>query len=289
MSLSPGKTPPPRYRIVQQGPDRRPLVWTVLVLVWLGSLGVAWVGSRHIAAPQLPEVSRELSEARSVLKRQRSELETLRQRTAILEKSDQITRSANKQVQRSLAEREEEIAGLRGDVAFYERLVGATTPRKGLNVHSSQFTREAGGTWRYEIVLTQNLNRGAVSEGRLQFSLEGVQNGKLTSVDWDALHQAKGAPAQPYSFRYFQQLAGSVMLPAGFTPQRVKVRLRGSGGSVDQTVAWQGQDADLDTVSGRPVSSRSASGGPVPGRAAPGRSANAVSAAGTANVLHGES
>ncbi|MCF7223309.1 DUF6776 family protein [Marilutibacter chinensis] len=248
MSPSPRNTPPPRYRIVQQGPDRRPLIWTLLVLAWLGSVAVAWRWSQQLAAPRLPELSRELTEARGRLKRQQGELETLRQRTEILEKSDQITRAANKQVQRSLAEREEEIAGLREDVAFYERLVGATTPRKGLNVHSSQFTREAAGSWRYEIVLTQNLNRGAVSEGRLKFAIEGVREGKLAAIDWDALHQTSGAPGQPYSFRYFQQLAGSVMLPQGFTPQRVKVRLRGESGSVDQTLAWQGREPENATA-----------------------------------------
>lgn len=258
MNPSLPNTPPPRYRIVRQGPDRRALVWSLLALAWLGSLGVAWRWSQQLAAPRLPEVSAALSETRARLRRQQGELDTLRQRNKILEKSDQITRDANKQVQRSLAEREEEIAGLRADVAFYERLVGATAPRKGLNVHSSQFVRETAGSWRYEIVLTQNLNRGAVSEGRLQFSVEGVRDGKLAAIDWDTLHQKRGAPGQPYSFRYFQQLAGSVMLPEGFTPQRVKVRLRGEGGSVDQTLAWQQEPAS--TAAGTTTSAAGATG-----------------------------
>ena len=57
--------------------------------------------------------------------------------------------------------------------------------------------------------------------------VEGVRNGKLAAVAWDELHQQRSAPGQAYSFRYFQQLDGSVMLPPGFTPQRVKVSLHG--------------------------------------------------------------
>jgi hypothetical protein len=247
MSPSPKKVPPPSYRIVQKGPNRGPLLWTVVVLAWGASVFGIWRWSEHRAAPRLPQLSAELTDARETLRRQRSELETLRQRSAILETSDRITRTANKEVQRTLAEREEEIAGLRADVAFYERLVGTTTPRKGLNVHSTQFVREAGGTWRYEIVLTQNLNRSAVSEGRLQFSIEGVREGKLATIDWGTLHQKKGMPGQPYSFRYFQQLTGSVMLPSDFTPQRVNVKLRGESASVDQTLAWKGAGADAIT------------------------------------------
>ena len=60
-------------------------------------------------------------------------------------------------MQSSLAERDEEIAGLRADVAFYERL-GSTSQRKGLNTHSIEFSPEAAGTWQYTAVLTQNLN-----------------------------------------------------------------------------------------------------------------------------------
>ena len=141
----------------------------------------------------------------------------LRQKQATLEASDRISRAANTEVQSSLAERDEEIAGLRADVAFYERLVGSTSQRKGLNTHSIEFSPEAAGTWQYTAVLTQNLNRGAISQGQMRFTVEGVKNGKLATISWDDLHQRSKVPGQDYSFRYFQQLTGSVMLPADFT------------------------------------------------------------------------
>jgi hypothetical protein len=61
----------------------------------------------------------------------------------------------------TLADKDEQIASLRADVAFYERFVGSGGERKGLSVHSAEFEREAGGSWRYQVVLTQSLNRGA--------------------------------------------------------------------------------------------------------------------------------
>src|SRR3546814_5446704 len=62
-------------------------------------------------------------------------VETLEQQVATLKRSDQISRDANRDLQGTLAERDEEIAGLRADVAFYERFVGATGQRRGLTVH----------------------------------------------------------------------------------------------------------------------------------------------------------
>ena len=53
------------------------------------------------------------------------------------------------------------------------------------------------------------------------------------------LHQRTKVPGQEYSFRYFQQLTGSVMLPKDFTPQRVRVLLRGNGGNAEQTFDWK--------------------------------------------------
>ena len=62
---------------------------------------------------------------------------------ATLARSDQISRDANRDLQGTLAERDEEIAGLRADVAFYERFVGSTAQRRGLNVHELHMQRQA--------------------------------------------------------------------------------------------------------------------------------------------------
>ena len=43
---------------------------------------------------------------------------------------------------------------------------------------------------------------------------------------------------QKFAFRYFQQLEGTVLLPAGFTPQRVKVSVNGSSGAREQAFDW---------------------------------------------------
>ena len=58
----------------------------------------------------------------------------LEQEVTTLARSDQISREANLKLQGALAERDEEIAGLRADLAFYERFVGATAQRRGLTV-----------------------------------------------------------------------------------------------------------------------------------------------------------
>ena len=165
--------------------------------------------------------------------------ERLVQEVATLKRSDQISRDANLDLQRTLAERDEEIAGLRADVAFYENFVGATGQRRGLAVHEIELRPQSGEVWRFTATLTQNLNRGAVNTGRLTLAIEGTRNDRLEKLSWSTLRKSPAAAGQPYSFKYFQQVEGEVMLPAGFKPLRVTVRLVPEGGNaVEQSFPW---------------------------------------------------
>ena len=205
---------------------------------WLATLAATWWLASQRAAPTLRTVTTELGDRSEALAAQQATLRDLRQQVATLKRSDQISRNANTELQSTLADREEQISGLRADVDFYERLVGSTGQRQGLRVHGASFEPEAGGTWHYTVTLTQNLNRGAVSKGQMRLVVDGVRAGKLATVKWDELLQTPNAPGKPFSFRYFQQLEDSVMLPPGFTPQRVRVSLTGAGPAVDQSFPW---------------------------------------------------
>lgn len=176
---------------------------------------------------------------RTELATRQSRIDSLEQQVATLTRSDQISREANRDLQGTLAERDEEISALRADVAFYERFVGSTAQRRGLAVHELKMSPQTDQAWHYTVTLTQNLNRGAVSSGRLTLSVEGTQDGKLQQLDWAALRQQPDAEGVEYSFKYFQQVEGEIVLPPGFQPLRISVRLApASGAPVDQTLPW---------------------------------------------------
>lgn len=213
----------------------------IVVVLWLSSLVATWYFSRAARGAPGPAAPHQAGrgELRDQIDEQSGQLKELKQQVSTLKRSDQISRNANTELQSTLAEREEEISGLRADVDFYERLVGSTGQRQGLRVHEAKFSPERAGTWHYTVTLTQNLNRGSISKGSMRFVVDGVRGGKLSAIRWDELLQKPGAPGKPFSFRYFQQLEDSVMLPPGFTPQRVRVSLNANGKAVDQTFAWE--------------------------------------------------
>ena len=211
---------------------RRGLIVVVVVLLLALGFGLwgAWqaIAGRNANQPTPAQ-----------LQAQQKQIDTLEQRNATLSRSDQISRDANKDLQGELAERDEEISGLRADVAFYERFVGATAQRRGLAVHELQMQPSGELAWHFVATLTQNLNRGAVNAGRLQVAVEGTREGKLQRLAWADLRQQPNAPGVEYSFKYFQQVEGDLVLPVGFSPTRVTVRLLPQGGpAVERSFAW---------------------------------------------------
>jgi len=174
------------------------------------------------------------------LRTQEARIDTLEQEAATLRRSDQISRQANTELQGTLAERDEEIASLRADIAFYERFVGATGQRHGLAVHELKLEPQRDPQlWHFVATLTQNLNRGAVNRGRLLLSAEVSSGGRMQRLAWGELRQQQDAPGIEYSFKYFQQVEGDLVLPAGVKPIRVIARLVPSAGAaVEQSFTW---------------------------------------------------
>lgn len=169
----------------------------------------------------------------------RAENEALKSRVAVLERSEQVAKAALADVQQVLRERAEEADSLRSDLAFYGRLVGGQQ-REGLAVHQIRVRPVAGSlAWNFTATLTQNFKRGQETRGRLSLSVEGVEDGKLKTLDWNTLKQNGGAAGIEYAFKYFQQVNGTIMLPQGFEPNRIRVRAEGEGGRAEQDFNWQ--------------------------------------------------
>jgi hypothetical protein len=215
----------------------------LVAALWVGSVVATWWLTLHWAAPHLARLAAENAQVHA----QGQRIEELEQRVATLKQSDEVSRAANQELQSSLSDRDEEVSALRADVAFYERLVGTSGQRRGLSVHSVKMDRNSNGTWHFTATLTQNLNRGKISQGDLTMQIEGATGGKLQALQWTDLMQKPDAPPQPFEFRYFQKVEGNVMLPPGFTPHRVRVSLRSEGTTIQQAFPW------ADALTGDPA------------------------------------
>jgi len=216
-------------------PRRRRRNALVVILLWLVSLALA-IGALHLMQGQLAQVV-----DHSELIAAQKEIESLRQQNAALERAGQVARAANGDLQQTLRDDREQIAGLRADLAFFSRLTGGAGRREGLNVHGVRAQpTDKERVYTLTVTLTQNLKSGQVASGRLRVSIAGVREGKLATVPWNELAPDQDANGLAFSFKYFEQIKATVMLPAGLNPSRVRVEADAGGemGRAEQDFAW---------------------------------------------------
>lgn len=222
-------------------PGRTRRIALSLTAGWLVCVALTWWVATLRAAPGFDKLRGDLDGTLAELATTQKELDATRERESLATRSDQVSRTANSSLQDSLREREEEIAALRADLAFYQRLVGGKAPRLGLTVHQlvlKPIGQSAGFAFR--LTLTQNMKKAETSTGEVQLEVDGVKGAKLTALGWKDLTQNAQAEPIKFKFKYFQQLDGSMMLPEGFQPNRVTVTAKSdSGDDVKQAFAWR--------------------------------------------------
>ncbi len=237
--------PPPPVLIVRTHRSSRAGRFSVLIaLVWLVLLALAF--GLGLMTRQWLSGAADQAALTSVTK----ERDALLQQVAVLKRGEQVAQAANGDLQQSLRDRQEEIAGLRADLAFYSRLTDGGSKLEALNVHGIHLqVGAAPRVYNFTVTLTQTLKSGQVASGHVRLSVSGVQAGKLTTLSWNELAPNQDATGLTFSFKYFQQIAGTLMLPEDFTPNRIRVEADAGSdmGHVDQEFAWADAIADQTT------------------------------------------
>ncbi len=215
--------------------------WRVLLATtWMLSLVATWMLASYRAAPELLSIQTEVRQARSDVERLRQDLERSERARSMSEKSDQVSRTANESLQATLRSQEDDLAELRSDIAFFQRLMDGKSGRKGLSVQDPAIRAIPGGRgYNLRVTLTQNLRKGEVTKGTVAISVEGMQGDRMVVLPWDSLSGRQPGAVPPFSFKYFQQFESSFILPQGFSPNRLRLVLKSEqGDNVEQNFAW---------------------------------------------------
>ncbi|GMU44126.1 MAG: hypothetical protein IT479_13095 [Xanthomonadales bacterium] len=236
MSVS---TSGPRLRLIEENPSARRRLRLIVALLWALSLAGTWLWMRQTLAPQFGEVARELAQARRALVVAETERARLQRLVAQHERGEQVARGANGELQRTLAARQEEIASLRSDLGFYQRLMEGGAQRPGLSVHSLVLrATDDPRAFQYALTLSQNLKRNRQASGTVEMLVGGSRGAENANLRLDEL--GGGEAALEFSFKYFQQLNGLIMLPEGFKPASVRLRVQPEdGGNVEREFMWK--------------------------------------------------
>lgn len=169
------------------------------------------------------------------------EVEAEKMRKTIAEREADVLRQANALLRDSERKRQDEIASLKADLAFYRQLGGANGSQAPLAVHHMEL-QQTRSPWVYRLVftLTQNLRWASAISGRVQLSVDGIHNGVAAHLGDNQLLAETAEPLN-FQFKYFQRFERLITLPEGFDASRLTIRLK-SGSlrtPVEQSMDWQ--------------------------------------------------
>src|SRR5690606_29575684 len=152
-------------------------------------------------APQFSEVSRELAQARRALAAAEVEKGQLQRLVSQHERGEQVARGANQELQQALAARQEEIASLRNDLSFYQRLMEGGAQQPGVSVHSLALrATDDPRAFQFALTLSQNLKRNRQASGKVEISVSGANGQQSARL---GLAELGAGPSLEFSFKYF--------------------------------------------------------------------------------------
>ena len=170
------------------------------------------------------------------------EIAGLRQEVALQETHREIDREAYREVEASLIALQAKIQEQQDAIAFYRGIVSPADGKPGLRVQNLRLTRGAEEReFNLRLVLVQAMKHDRKVSGDVAVRVEGSEGGAARTYALGELLPADADRDWAFSFRYFQDFDRQLVLPDGFTPERIHVEVRSrtrSISSIEESYAW---------------------------------------------------
>jgi hypothetical protein len=236
---------------------KRQLIALTVVIIMLG----LFYFSKYFVVNELIDANAHVEVLQQDLRSALEQLGAEKIRSTVAAREADVVRRANALLRASERERQDEIASLQADLAFYRRLGGANGSQAPLAVHYLELqTTQSPRVYKVIFTLTQNLRWAAVISGQVQLEVDGIHNGVAEHLTEE---QLLAEPTEPlnFQFKYFQQLEHLITLPENFEASQLTIRLKSRSlrAPIEQSMEWQSlfnRDATGIPVSKAPVSTQ---------------------------------
>ncbi len=133
-----------------------------------------------------------------------------------------------KGLRETLASKEHDVSELREQIYFYRAIVAPEETDKELSVLSVRLGYPAeDGKFPFELVLRKTDSPDTLAKGRVKITLLDGDGEASRRLPMKSFYQGD----ERFSFKYFQQLRGKIMVPDGFSPVRVEAVVLSAGRS----------------------------------------------------------
>ncbi|MCK5326056.1 MAG: hypothetical protein KAJ57_08605 [Woeseiaceae bacterium] len=220
-------------------------VWLTRVSIVALAVGCGYLVyefGRIQAGYNVVDASGERQDFEQVIAALESDIVSLKEQIALLETHRDIDREAYSEVEVSLTDLQAKIQEQRDAIAFYRGIVSPADGNKGLRVQDLKLTRgKEEREYNIRLVLVQALQHDRKVTGDVKLTIDGDQDGIEKTYTYAQLLPADSQRGWSFSFRYFQDFDRQVILPDGFTPQRVNIEVQSrtrSIASIARSYSW---------------------------------------------------
>lgn len=178
---------------------------------------------------------------RAALTAREAEVAKLRREVAELDTLKVAQERERQEVSRTIGELQAEVARQSQQLEFLRGVVGRAGPAAEVTIRQVRVIASAApGRYRLRIALAQPGRPDRTVAGSVRVGVEGQRGGRTVRLDLREV-TAQRVAQLPYRFQYFENIEVEIVLPNGFSPERVVVDVRPAGRNVPpaaQTVLW---------------------------------------------------
>lgn len=220
-----------------------------IMLVLISLLAVSsYIAGRYQALESQAHAIAQRDQLLIELQETREQMSTHNQRVIMLEQGGEVDRRSTEGLRQNMVDLRTQIATLQEEVAFYKGIMAPSTNKNDLRIQKVDIVKALEEhRYRYKVVMTQmGVNQGYIS-GLAAVNITGVLDGKQIVYGLRDLSEDVEDYGIKFKFRYFQEIEGDMVLPAGFIPESVEVVLQSNGSKanrVTETFPWPSKEQD---------------------------------------------
>ncbi len=235
--------PRPSHPLVFRGPAWLGSPWGIALgvsLVLATLVGVYAIGRAQATFEGRAALADEAG-LRAALTAREAEVTRLRREVAELDTLKVAQERERQEVSRTIGELQAEVARQSQQLEFLRGVVGRAGPAAEVTIRQVRVIASAApGRYRLRIALAQPGRPDRTVAGSVRVGVEGQRGGRTVRLDLREV-TAQRVAQLPYRFQYFENIEVEIVLPNGFSPERVVVDVRPAGRNVPpaaQTVLW---------------------------------------------------
>ena len=201
--------------------------WLLNVLMMVLVATVVWwlvQNSYRITGFDIDEVKAHLLKLTEENKAVKAELENTRSNLSERDRQLQIEKAAQGELARTVAQLQDENAGLKEDLGFLRNIMSSGATPEGIGMSNLKVERDGKpNEYRYRMLLTQGGQRKQDFKGKVQIVARVTRDGAPSTVTIPDTPAADAAGA--FEFRFYHKVEGRFAIPEGATLKGVDVRV----------------------------------------------------------------